>query len=125
MGASGRVFGSHYEGGLASAATFIGSLRVKHRFVKSVRLSRTPQRYMKPLPTSRTRLYHGRVRYSSLSTGFGYGPICARASNSTCPSSFRSVTTFTLRVHSPGLPAFRLTVSTCTGLLSLVLSFTL
>src|SRR3989442_1723006 len=52
MGASGPVFGSHYQGGLASAVTSFGSLRVKHRFVKSVRLSRTPQRFWKPLPAS-------------------------------------------------------------------------
>ena len=39
------------EVGLQAPNTFIGSLRVLHRFFKSVVLSRTPQRFAKSLPT--------------------------------------------------------------------------
>jgi len=51
-GASGPVFGSHYEGGLASRGHTIGSQRVLHRFVKRIAVSRTLQRFGRSLPAA-------------------------------------------------------------------------
>src|SRR5262249_32916130 len=45
-------FGIPLQGGLASTGQMFGSLRELHRFFKSVARSRTPQRFLRPLPTS-------------------------------------------------------------------------
>ena len=53
-----------------------------------------------------------------------YFSTFAVAWNSTTPSSFRSVTTLNLRLRSPSWVGLNVTVSTCTSLLSAVLSRT-
>src|SRR5262245_21072178 len=67
MGASGPVFGSHCERWACKRRTRVGSLRVNHRFFKSRRLLRTPQRFTEAVNDFIRRLYHSRGEYASRS----------------------------------------------------------